>query len=99
MQEEYALLQKVTDKDYKLTNRTKFLELFLKGGEQMGVIYPPRVTLKKEFDMIDDRTCLAAPALDSFFSNFTMVTYKRPQEANGMVAISTLNKWLDNGLR
>jgi hypothetical protein len=97
-QEEYYLLQQVSAKDYKLLNRTRFLELMLNGDQSMTVTYPPRAVLQHEFDTVVDKTCMAI-AGESFFSKFSAVSYKRPDEkTTGALLATAVNKWLDNGL-
>ncbi len=97
-QEEYYLLQQIANKDYKLTNRTRFLELMLNGDQTMSITYPQRTALPAEFDAVVDKTVLA-PATESFFSKFAAISYKRPAETNiGTQLATSINKWLENGL-
>ncbi len=51
--------------------------------------YPERAVLKGQFDSIVDKSCLT-PHDDTFLSKFSSITYKRPTETTGLIAVSVM---------
>jgi len=96
-EEQYLLSQiPISERDHRITNRLNFVDAATHKQKTMPVAFPPRFVIKDEFDSVTDKSALS-PASDSFFSKFTAVSYKRPQELVGTQTINALNKWIENG--